>query len=304
LLDAAGNEWVTTVDAVVSGYGWTNACSPIGAFDLTNGELQLQSSFSNIFGATNAASPEIGGVLETDDALRRRLSSRRPHWQVKETVDAVLFALMQLTGVLSARFITDIPDCLQDVCTGKMIGVLGGDDTEIAQAIFDNAPYSVESLIGQTTITIRCTDVTFQRLCPLLIEVKYWTRCDCTTIDLADIEQKILDALNEIQLRTNTLSITTLCQISNDLIKVEFKPVPMELTPDGCPATYTDSVTGLPYSTDDPTSHCLIGPDCEEFSDCLVLNDIFYPIFVLGLITLDPDCPCPTTDMECGCGND
>ena len=315
LTDRQGAEWTTTLPAVIQDcYGYTNACSPVGRFDLRNGELKLRDSFNNIDKATNAAAPSLGGTFETDEHLRNRLTGKRPQWQNKGTEAALLWALEQLTGVFKAKVITDLPDCHNITCVDPvltiknyMVAVLGGVDLEIAETIYENLCFGADRLIGDTVVPIRCDEVQFQPMCAVKVEVRYWLRCDCQSPEGAnDLDQLIADRLNENSLNQDYWSSTDLCKVSKDLLKAEFRLIPKPIGPDCADCDIFDNPitgeVGEEYCTSDLNTKCFTGT-CGggDWSDCVTLQPWWYPVFLPTLVTAQTGCPCPTPSDACGC---
>ena len=158
LTDRQGVEWTTTLPAVIQDcYGYTNACSPVGRFDLRNGELKLRDSFNNIDKATNAAAPSLGGEFETDTNLRNRLLGKRPQWQNKGTASALIWELEQLTGVFDAKVITDLPACFNqstflcpadELYTGVSFSVAAEDVAPVGLVWDDSNLWMVGNSVG------------------------------------------------------------------------------------------------------------------------------------------------------------
>lgn len=188
-----------------------------------------------------------------------------------------------------------------------MIAVLGGTPSEIGDTIFENLCFGTDRLVGDTSVSVRCDDIKFQPMCPAIIEVNYWLKCDCQAPEgAAGLDQLIADRLNDIGLRQNIFSSTDLCKVSKDLLKAEFRIIPKSIKPDcaDCDIIFDDPITGevdQEYCSSDLNTHCYTGFCPAEFNDCVTLQKWWYPVFLVNYITEQTGCPCPTPSDGCGC---
>ena len=303
--DAKGREWETLNNVELkNGYGFVNAASvDNGAFDLQNGELELIDPIKGVHLATNSATPDMGGGEQSDESFRRSLLNLRPHWRVKETGDAVTHALYQLDGVVKAQVIKHPQTCK------PMVAVLGGNNEDIAQAIYDNAPFSVNNLTGETLVEVgSCLHVPFQRYCPAIVKLRLWADCKCKTQTQAEALAAIFGKSQSIAINQTNLSAKDILCCQSYFNRVEFQVVRPKLA--ACKLDsdlITDPATGddihfAVYSEDygnvkgcdssDCTSSLCSGSACDaDFQKSAELCEFQYPIISPDHVEILNDCP-------------
>jgi len=154
-------EWVTTANGTISSGSVTvpAQCSTTGVIAANAETLtEIVTPIAGWNGVTNDADAELGTADETDDALRLRMR-QLAFLAGTSSAAAIRSALYAVAGVTTA-FVFENPDDSVDAngvpphaieCV-----VEGGDDGDIAQAIYDNKPigigtYSATSDSGTAT---------------------------------------------------------------------------------------------------------------------------------------------------------
>jgi uncharacterized phage protein gp47/JayE len=105
----------------------------------------------------NPEDADLGSDAETDAALRQRWEQQLAR-RGSGTVDAILADVLQVPGVTSARVYENDLNYTVDGMPGHSFEVvlLGGDDTDIAEAIFASKPAGIQAF-GSTTETVTDT---------------------------------------------------------------------------------------------------------------------------------------------------
>lgn len=305
-LDGSGNEWETlnTVE-LENGNGFVNAASvENGRFDLNTGELSLVTPIDGITLATNSAQPDLGGGTQDDESFRRVLTNMRPHWRVKETSDAVIDSLIQLDSVVRADVVKHPVTCC------PMVMVLGGNDSEIAQSIYDNAPFSVNNLCGESSHQIEnCVDVKFQRYCPAIVSLRLWRDCECKSQTEEQALNAIFSKAQSFALNKSSIDAKDILCCQSYFNRVEFQVIKPKLSScpdvDPNPDLILDPATGLeipfavypddygnPPGCDDGCPESLCAGACDsDFSASAELCDFQYPILSTDHVEILEDCP-------------
>lgn len=302
LVDDKGIEWQTleTVQLGRSERAFTDAMSAIGAHDLNRGELRLQTPIPGVEFVTNAARPDVGGIEESDEALRRRLLGMNPHWRVKETPASIANAVRNVSGVLRAEYV-DYP--CDPPCKQKMIAVIGGSDVDIAQAIYDSAPFAVECCLnGESMSVVNCTEVRFQRMCPVIVKIRLWKDCRCSSESPDEGVANIVAKANKWGLEESFLSAKFVTNVTEVFTKAEFCLERVPLAP--CATDQiTDPVSGevIEWHSDKISGVCKGHPACDcVWEQTANLEDFEYPIILPENITVMRGCPVPS-GVGCGC---
>ena len=180
------NKFVTLSEVVIAGGSVSviGEAENAGAVQATAGTITVIET--PIFGwqsVTNAGDAEVGQNMETDAELRaRRVASTM--FLATNMVDSLFAQLSNIDGVLDALVLdnkTDIVDANGIPAHNFMAIVEGGDNADIAQAIWNNTPQGVDSH-GSTTEQITdaqgfSQDVNFTR--PTIVPIYH--RIDITT---------------------------------------------------------------------------------------------------------------------------
>lgn len=177
------NIWETsssfTFDTAGVANGITATCTTRGYITANPGTLtHLISVAGDISTVTNPLAAVAGNPVEDDNALRRRrdLSTYAPSIGLVGSLSAALKAIV---GVTFARVYNNI-ELTTDVngLPGKSVGcvVVGGDDTEIGQTIFQRLSVG-PSTSGNTTVTFednlgQTYDINFYRPAPIDIDIQ------------------------------------------------------------------------------------------------------------------------------------
>ncbi len=113
-----------------------------------------------VVGFSNPTNPEdvdLGQVAESDTALRLRWLDQLSR-AGSGTVDGILADVLQVEGVTNARVYENTNNGTVDGIPGHAFEtvVLGGLDSDIAQAIYDSKPAGIQAF-GSTTVTVTDT---------------------------------------------------------------------------------------------------------------------------------------------------
>ena len=184
--DRYGAVWKTVTDVELpSGYGMGVVCAEDpGSQILSPRELSLDTTGTPwIHSATNGIMIEVGGQVENDQALIYRAMNRGPMAHIEGTKDRVLAEIDALDGVNFSRY-GFVKSCIGD---GPMFVISGGNDSDIGETIKLNAGMSYGGLVGGSVYQDEdCTEIRFQRPCPVLLHIDVTLSCDCPAQD-ADI---------------------------------------------------------------------------------------------------------------------
>lgn len=264
LIDRFGGKWETqnNIELIARGascgYGQGVACAvEVGSFRLNPGELVFNdSSMTWIYSATNGLMLEIGGAQESDQAFRNRILNRGPLAHINGTSDAALNAIYAVDGVNLASY-TQVQTCIGN---GWMFVVHGGDDAQVGEAIKLHAGLGVTSLVGSTVYQdSSCTEIKFQRPCPVLLKLRVTLGCDCPIIDAETVKSLIVSLAPRIA-GQDKLNAQEIARLSPSIDKVEIYKQCMPLY--GCidenTPTITDPTTGesIVWGTDVFTGLC------------------------------------------------
>lgn len=179
---------------------------------------------------TNASVASLGTDEETDAELReRRELSTQALGQ--NLVDSLFGQLLNLDGVTDALVISNGQNVTVDgIPPHQFLSVvIGGDDDEIAQAIWLNTPQGILSF-GSTTVIVSDAqgfpqETKFSRPTPILI----YFRIDIT-IDTDIISTPEAEAEAELEIQTNVVEYgVEVFGIGNDVIRTQFF-TPVNLT--------------------------------------------------------------------------
>ena len=150
----------TDVAAIIGGGGTVvvqATATLTGPLEASAGTVTvIDSPITGWLSVTNIADAVIGQNEETDAELRirRELSVSKP---AKAIVETILAEILEVDGVVEA-FVFENDSSLVDPETGTPANqfqsvVLGGDDTNIAEAIFNEKPVGIASF-GTTTVAV------------------------------------------------------------------------------------------------------------------------------------------------------
>lgn len=292
LVDRFGSDWSAQSDVILesSGAGCAFAtgvvCSDVvGNFMLGDDELVYDNTTTPfIFAATNGQILELGGSIESDSALRNRLLNRGPLANVNGTKDNAIAAILELNDVNFARFDFATSECLG---SGPMFVVHGGDSSQICDTITLKSGVAC-NMIGEVECG-SCTDVRFQRPCPLLLCIEITVNVDCPITSQEVLTQIIISIGPDIARQTK-IRARDIANLSQDIDSVRFRvkrPLLMECLDDA--PIYIDPIDGsqIKFGTQNPYGLCAGGIDCDEggFFNSISINLWEYFILDQSAIT-------------------
>lgn len=135
----------------------TASCSTIGKLTVPNNTINfILDSVSGWTSVKNIAQNDEGSDEETDEELRKRQQVSTQNTSYRQ-VGAIYAGIMQCEGVKFCRvYVNSSWDTDERGIPAKEISavVLGGNDKDIAEAIFNRAPVTIEGY-GNTTVYVK-----------------------------------------------------------------------------------------------------------------------------------------------------
>lgn len=299
LVDRFGGKWLTQSEISLAsrgascGYGQGIACAEeVGSFRLSQGELSLSdNSMSWIYDATNGFMLEIGGEQESDDTYRNRILNRGPLAHIRGTSDASLDAIYSVDGVNQAGYF-QVDSCIG---AGWMFVVHGGDDAQVGEAIKLHAGLGSTSLIGSSIYEdVNCTQVRFQRPCPVLVKLRITLGCECPISDSETIKSLVLSFAPRLA-RQSKINTQDIARVSSSIEKVEIalQRMPLYGCVDENTPTIEDPLTGEPiiWGTNIFTGLCGGVPLCAcNYTSAVKLNPWEIGVIDTNHIEIVTDC--------------
>lgn len=248
------------------GFG-TVVSSSAGDFDLSAGELSLQTPVTGIEQATNTCIIERGYEAENCEQFRTRLLNKTvPSIETENTLMTQLALESDFV-----KTIGDYPDC-DTGCTGFGFVIRGGDSTTIANIIRQYAPVNYMNLAGNTQVDFdNCEYVKFIRPCPVAIQLQYTGKEELDPSLFSDV--------------VCTLNGSVYHKAFNDLDITSIKFRTIRATPadlncedveegDDCGNTVS-LLTGIAQDCPCVKTEC----SSPDFISCAVLESWEYPVF-------------------------
>lgn len=201
--DSTGEQWLTIIDITLDDVGTAVAdfrSQDLGQFSVTAGtELSIVTVINGWDSATAQYASELGYEEETDPQLLSRFyrSRSKPSINAVDSTVADIFLLPDVRSVIALENTGDeIDDDGTNAHTVRYI-VDGGDNTAIAQAIYNNWPGT--GLQGSVTVTItrpvsgKTADISFDRSVPvdMAAEIIVGRRKNFTSINEEGIQTDV-----------------------------------------------------------------------------------------------------------------
>lgn len=201
--DPNGDQWLTETDVMFGGDGTAVndfRSQDLGQFSVSAGaELSIVTVMNGWDSATAQYASELGYEEETDPQLLSRFyhSRSKPSTNAVDSTVAAIFTLPDVRSVTALENTGDEADSDGTNAHTVRYIVDGGDNTQIAQAIYDNWPGT--GLQGSVTVTVtrkqskRTVSIKFERPAPvdMAAQITVGRRKNFTSIDGAGIATDI-----------------------------------------------------------------------------------------------------------------